>query len=219
MAKTIDRKCYARWIEHELDVCFRDQTILQFGGNWTLRASFILHNPGSATPISDDSQNAMLAAKRLPFFVPPEPGEHYVEFRLDPLMRSLIDLISAVYPGGTIKIFNLFNLKNADSGEAASDYRKYDHPRLFTRPADIQYANAPVVVATGNAILNDPTLRRQFDQYISAADKRLLFAVVRNVEKQYTIKRTTVKSSGLVESFHPTYTHKYGNKTTFAGFK
>lgn len=47
-----DRKCFAKWKEDQkIGLCFRDQTILQFGDSWELLASFVLLNPGSALPI------------------------------------------------------------------------------------------------------------------------------------------------------------------------
>lgn len=47
-------KCFARWEpESGSGVCFRDQTILQFGNSWKLLASFVLLNPGSALPLDE----------------------------------------------------------------------------------------------------------------------------------------------------------------------
>jgi hypothetical protein len=65
-------RCFARWKkDDDSEVFFRDQTILQFGDEWDLRANFVLLNPGSALPLNDIDQTEFLKSNKLPFFVEP----------------------------------------------------------------------------------------------------------------------------------------------------
>ena len=90
-------QCFARWEKDDASgVFFRDQTILQFGNNWDLLASFILLNPGSALPLNHESKTEYLRSKKLPYFVEPKAGESYLEFSIDRLMRDVLKLFSTV---------------------------------------------------------------------------------------------------------------------------
>ena len=75
-------RCFARWEEDKTSgICFRDQTILQFGENWDLLANFILLNPGSAIPLNSEDKTQYLRSKALPFFVEPDAGENFFQFK------------------------------------------------------------------------------------------------------------------------------------------
>ncbi|HCR3442812.1 TPA: hypothetical protein ON582_005291 [Citrobacter freundii] len=118
-------QCFARWEKDDkAGVFFRDQTILQFGNSWDLLANFILLNPGSALPLNEVSKTDFLRAKKLPFFVEPKAQEKYVEFSIDRLMQDVLKLFSFSYNGGTIRLYNLFNLKNQYSGEAIEQFKE-----------------------------------------------------------------------------------------------
>jgi len=73
----------------------------------------VLLNPGSALPLNDIDKSDFLKSKNLPFFVKPTDQEKYLEFSIDPLMNSLFKLFSSKFSGGTIKLYNLFNLKKS----------------------------------------------------------------------------------------------------------
>jgi len=126
-------RCFARWEKDDnAGVFFRDQTILQFGDNWDLRANFILLNPGSALPISDVDQSSLLREKKLPYFVEPKEGERYVEFSIDRLMNDVLKLFSSRFDGGSIRLYSFSNLINQKSGEAIEQFlRDSSHPKMF----------------------------------------------------------------------------------------
>ena len=118
-------QCFARWKEDQKSgACFRDQTILQFGGSWELLASFVLLNPGSALPIDRKRHDEFLESKNLPFYVNGK-GCFYYQFSIDRLMNDLLKLYSVKYSGGVLKLYNLFNLKNQDSGNAIAQFTEY----------------------------------------------------------------------------------------------
>jgi hypothetical protein len=104
-------QCLARWKEdNEAGACFRDHTILQFGDSWELLASFVLLNPGSATPIGRESYNAFLESMSLSYFVN-EDGGHCFRFSVDRLMNDLMKLYSRKYAGGVLKLYNCLILR------------------------------------------------------------------------------------------------------------
>lgn len=213
-------QCYARWTISEHDgVFFRDQTLLQFGDDWDVRASFVLLNPGSAKPLDDKSQTEFLRRKRLPFFVDPNPSQDYHRFSIDRLMNDLLKSFSHVYDGGVIRIFNLFNLKNQRSANAMVQMARYQQEHsMFTQPHEVNYCSQPVVIATGQNAFKHGRLTKELRKYISLAGDRTLYALSRVADKKYAFTRARRRDDGLVESFHPSYTFKYGNTTVVDGF-
>jgi hypothetical protein len=112
-------QCIARWYEDpNTGTQFRDQTLLQFGESWDLIANLVLFNPGSARPLDDNDQTDRLRVLHLPYFVPPRCGSRYLAFRLDPLMRRVLNCFVEHYAGGVIRLFNLINLRSSDPGDA-----------------------------------------------------------------------------------------------------
>jgi hypothetical protein len=212
--------CFARWKRGRSPAAyFRDQTVLQFGGGWDLLASFILLNPGSAMPAGQDSQNEFLAAKRLPYFVTPRDGEQYFAFTIDPLMRSLVQLFSPVFPRGVIKLYNLFNFRNQDSSDALADLERHSHePAMFSNASEILFAGRPVVIAAGRAPFAVARLGNELRKYVSLCDPSLLYTVSKIGTKKFAVTKAQVGPDGLVDSFHPSHTCKYGNSTAFDGF-
>jgi len=207
-------RCFARWEKDDkAGVFFRDQTILQFGDSWDILASFILLNPGSALPLDDESKTDFLRAKKLPFFVEPKAQEKYVEFSIDPLMRDVLKLFSSHFVGGTIRLYNLFNLKNQYSGEAIVQFKEnLKHPKMFSSESEIIFCDAPVIVASGGNA-KDTELKNQLIKHIQLTPKENLFALRKKEPKKYQFKRVEVDSEGFVDSYHPSYTFKYGNTT------
>ncbi|MFT6218569.1 MAG: hypothetical protein ACJA2Y_001431 [Cycloclasticus pugetii] len=207
-------QCFARWEkDDEAGVYFRDQTILQFGNNWDFLASFILLNPGSALPLNDASKTDYLRSKELPFFVEPEDWEKYVEFSIDRLMLDVLKLFSANFDGGTIRLYNLFNLKNQDSGEAVVQFKEnMKHKKMFASDSEIKFCNAPVIVASGGNA-KDPALKEQLIRHIKMAPSSNLFALTKQEPKKFQFTKVKRNTSGFVESYHPSYTFKYGNST------
>jgi len=206
--------CFAKWHKDEAQgLCFRDQTILQFGEHWNLLANWVLMNPGSAEPIDMEPQDALLASRQLPWFVAPN-SEHYYRFSIDRLMRDLIKLYAGHYAGGVIKIYNLFNLKNQHSASALAQYQcNKAHPKMFTAIEQIQYGDAPVVIATGGSAHADPLLTAELKKYIDLATTDQLYALAKISPHRFAITKADKEDDGLVENYHPSYTFKYGNET------
>ncbi len=213
-------KCYARWtVSQREGVFFRDQTLLQFGDDWSVIASFVLLNPGSATPLNQESQTGFLRAKQLPFFVAPGKNQEYYRFSIDRLMNDILKSFQAVYDGGVIRIFNLFNLKNQQSSDAMHQLIQYQQePSMFSHRREIDYCSRPVVIASGQNAFKLPNLKKELLKYVSIADDGALYALSHIGDKKYGLIHTQPRSDGLVESFHPSFTFKYGNTTVFEGF-
>jgi hypothetical protein len=211
----MNMKCFARWEQESLSgACFRDQTILQFGDSWELLASFVLLNPGSALPLDTSDQSEYLRSKSLPFFVEPSVGEAYLEFSIDRLMGDVIKLFACKYSGGTIRLLNLFNLKNQDSNEAVEQLLlNQSHAKMFSKDHEIVFFDAPVIIASGDNANNHLKLKPELIRHISLAKAENLYrlAVVNN--KQFSIVQAAPDSKGLIYSYHPSYTFKYGNTT------
>jgi len=205
-------KCYARWTKDK-DMFFRDQTILQFGNSWDIVANLILLNPGSAVPKSDETMDEMLASKNLPFFRKSNINQHYHEFTIDPLMRNIINCFSKMHDGGVIKIYNLFNLKNQDSNQAILEYQQnINNPYIHTDESDIIYDDKKVIIATGESNLTDE-LMIELKKFIQLGDENKLYALQKSDTKEFTFVKTSINQDGFVNSFHPSYTFAYGNKT------
>lgn len=209
-------RCFARWAKDEnAKVFFRDQTILQFGNSWDLLASFVLLNPGSSTPLSTVDQTELLRSQCLPYFVEPNEGERYVEFSIDRLMSDVLKIFSAEYlGGGTIRLYNLFNLKNQDSGEAVEQFlANRSHPKMFAADTEVKYCDAPVVVASGGNSQKNKDLRNELIRYISFAETGNLYKLAKVGQREFSIIKAEPDSTGFIQSYHPSYTFKYGNST------
>lgn len=207
-------KCFARWEKDDnSDVFFRDQTILQFGQSWDFIASLILLNPGSAQPLNAESKTEFLRSKNLPFFVEPKGNEKYVEFSIDRLMNDVIKLFSSHYDGGTIRLYNLFNLKNQNSGEAVSQFKEnMKHPKMFAIDSEIKFCDMPVIVASGGNAHN-PDLKNQLIRHIEMAANEKLFVLDKQGPNKFGFKKAKPNKEGFIDSYHPSYTFKYGNST------
>jgi len=207
-------KCFARWEKDDMaNVYFRDQTILQFGDNWDLRASFILLNPGSALPKDENDQTDYLRSKNLPFFVEPQDGEKYVEFSIDRLMLDILKLFASHFDGGTIRLYNLFNLKNQNSGEAMKQFEENKlHHKMFAKDSEIKFCDAPVIVASGGNA-NQENLKNELIRHIRLAHQDNLYKLNKTTEHQFSFLKAIPDKTGFIDSYHPSYTFKYGNKT------
>lgn len=209
-------RCFARWEQDDTaGVFFRDQTILQFGDNWELLANLVLLNPGSALPLNGDNQTHYLRSKQLPYFVEPKDSEKYVEFSIDRLMNDVIKLFSGKYSGGTIKLHNLFNLRNQYSGIAVQQLlTNRAHPKMFAQDEEIVFGEAPVIVASGGNAKHNPLLKSELARFVAFADPHKLFAVRKTKDKEFAISKAVADKDNFVESYHPSYTFKYGNTTS-----
>lgn len=208
-------KCFARWEQERISgACFRDQTILQFGDSWELLASIVLLNPGSALPLDNSDQTEYLRSKSLHYFVEPSVDETYLEFSIDRLMGDVIKLFSRKYSGGTIRLLNLFNLKNQDSNEAVEQLLlNQSHPKMFSKNQEIKFCDAPVIIASGGNGSNHLRLKQELIRHISLAKENNLYRIAAVNNKQFSVVKAVPDSKGLIYSYHPSYTFKYGNTT------
>ena len=208
-------RCFARWEKDDAtEVFFRDQTTLQFGNEWNLLANFVLLNPGSALPLNDIDQTEFLKSKNLPFFVEPAAGEKYVEFSIDRLMNDLIKLFSGEYASGTIRLYNLFNLKNQDSRAALDQLSgNKTHKKMFAKDDEINFVDAPVIIASGGNVKNNPRLTQELVRYIALAKIKDLYKIAKIDEGLYSFLKAEPDAAGFVDSYHPSYSFKYGNST------
>lgn len=206
-------KCYARWREFpEHKICIRDQTILQFGNSWDLRASFVLFNPGSAAPKTASTKNEFLTSLNLPYLI---GGGTYHEFSLDPLMRNMIKAAASIFDGGAIQIYNLFNIKNSDAQQALENLvsEKLD-TGIYTPMAEVNFLEAPVVIACGRMAAGTPDLEHQLTRYVEQAKMHQLHGLLRVGPKQFAVR--SIEPNMAVQTYHPSYTFHYGNKTDFS---
>ena len=213
-------RCLARWTNDEsTDIYFRDQTILQFGDNWDLLANFILLNPGSAIPLSNEDKTKYLTSKVLPFFVEPDAGEKYLEFSVDRLMNDLLKLFSNNYSGGVIRLYNLFNLKNQHSDIALEQLSNNSgHAKMFADDDEIRFCNAPVIIAPGGNVKKSAILKQELIRHINLAPQSNLYKLSRVKNNIFSIIKATPDETGFIDSYHPSYTYKYGNLTNIGEF-
>lgn len=148
-------KVYARYFE-ENGLGFRRDTILQLGDSWDLIGSIILMNPGSAVPISNIASQDVLS--QLSKLTGINESQDWKEFSVDPTMRWIETLFSGRYIGenrslnGVIQLFNLFNLRNQNSGEAIELKKTTDNENISSILEDVKrLRDKPVYLGWGNA--------------------------------------------------------------------
>ncbi|SFQ00697.1 hypothetical protein [Hydrogenimonas thermophila] len=198
---------YARWCE-ESGNFFRDQTILQFGNEWNLIANIVLLNPGSAEPKSDKIINDFLVSKNLPYLEKPTFEQNYYEFKLDPLMRNLLNCFSKKYSGGVIKIYNLFNLKNSNSNDAVNMLDSLDSKYLFND--NVNFLDAPVIFASGS--INKDRLKDELIKFYNCAKDNSKYYLAKTENKSFGFKKVQ-NIDDIFNAYHPSYTFSYGNST------
>jgi len=211
-------KCFARWREdNKKELFFRDQTILQFGDSWELIANFVLLNPGSSSPIKEQSENSYLQSKNLPYLKFTN-SDNYFEFSIDPLMTSLIKLLREKYPsGGVLKLYNLFNLKNPKSASAIKEFKSHTtHPFIFTKTDEIEFKNKPVIIACGKAYKRNQLLKNELKKYIELTNQNKLYSISKVAHRSFKIGKAQTLKSDIVDSYHPSYSTKYGNNTVLS---
>lgn len=203
--------CFAKWNEDKEGNAYRDGTILQYGDSWELIGNVVLLNPGSSVPINNTTANKYIKDHYRYF---DDNGEYY-EFSVDPLMKSLVELFKKKYPNsGVIGIFNLFNLKNPDSEGALEEFAKHSESEFMQTPEEaIDFHNVWVMVSTGKNVHTHTKLEKQLHNYVAKAPKNSLFSIQRKDKTTFLVKEATPDKNGLVESYHLSYTSKYGNTT------
>jgi len=200
-------RAYARWTK-ENENFFRDETVLQFGKSFDLIANVVLLNPGSATPKSDKPVNEFLVSKNLPYLKKPATDQNYYEFSLDPLMRNLLNCFSKNYNGGVIKIYNLFNLKNSNSDEAIEMLDSLDSKYLFVE--EVNFLDEPVIFASGSK--GNERLKKELVKLYNQAKDNPKYYLAKIGKNEFKFKEVQ-KKEDIFNSYHPSYTFNYGNRT------
>lgn len=131
-------KVYARYFSED-GFNFRLNTILQFGDSWGVIGAAVLINPGSAKPIADVTTDELEHLSTLT-----SQTDAWQRFSADPTMMQLSKIFSGWYIGqerplnGVIRLFNLFNLRDKNLGQALELQKTSDSPLLFSTAADIK---------------------------------------------------------------------------------
>ena len=85
----------------------------------------------------------------------------------------------------------------------------------MTPMESVDFYDAPVIVATGGSVHAHLKLEEQLHRYIAKASADKLYAIVRSGDKTFAVEKAVPDENGCVESYHPSYTCKYGNETVW----
>ena len=133
-------------------------------------------------------------------------------------MKNICHGFADAFPGGVIKIYNAFNLKNQHSGKALFEAEAHSkHPRLFDAMRDVRFLSAPVVFGPGKDAANIRLLREQLDRYIKLVPQEMRYGIQKVGDRQFSAER--VNPEGALHAYHPSYSCTRGNKTSFVGLK
>ncbi|MFJ1430780.1 hypothetical protein ACILE2_08265 [Capnocytophaga canimorsus] len=187
-------KVYAHFFKEkgEKEVQYRWRTLLQFGDSWEVIGSVVMKNPGSAKSKLVVSDEKIL--EQLNKF---DASEKWHEFTADNTMQNIEKLFREYSKfnnsdfKGVIQIFNLFNVIEADLGEALKIAQNVKN-QLFYQTTDIDLNNlkAPVYLGWGG-LGND-------EQFKPAALK--FFEKVKSLNISYLHNEFEVNSF-----YHPLY--------------
>lgn len=153
---------YAKLIKDEnLNLEFRRNTILQFGDSWDVIGNVILINPGSANPKSSIEEAEIERISSV--FKEKVNRNEWFKFNPDSTMRQIEKLFNGgyfkanphqEYPykklNGVIRLFNLFNLKDANLEQALIKVEGCETENMFTLSEDIELiGDEPLYVGWG----------------------------------------------------------------------
>lgn len=171
-----NRKVFARfYTDTTTGITYRLNTILQFGNSWKIIGSAILLNPGSATsselPCEEDlSQLNILTGEK----------DGWKIVNSDPTIRSWLPKVFNGYfankyreLNGVILLFNLFNIKEANSSKAQEIFMHANSEYLYTSKSDIDLINKSPIVFIGWGRLS-PELTFHAKHLFSQLDKKII---------------------------------------------
>lgn len=128
--------------------------MLQFGDSWDTIGAAVLVNPGSAFPVGvpDDLTVRCLSALT-------GQKDSWQQFSPDPTMGQLAKIFNGWYAGseqpldGCILLYNLFNLRDKNMGEALELCHECRSEHLFTTETDIRQLSGQrrIYLGWGNA--------------------------------------------------------------------
>jgi hypothetical protein len=84
---------------------------------------------------------------------------------------------------------------------------------MFAEADEIKFGDAPVIIASGQNAKNDSRLKQELIRYIAIAKVDRLYKINRVEKNIYSIIKAEPDNAGYVDSYHPSYTFKYGNTT------
>ncbi|GIM59024.1 hypothetical protein [Capnocytophaga canimorsus] len=197
-------KVYAHFFieKGEKEVQYRWRTLLQFGDSWEVIGSVVMKNPGSAKSKLIVSDEKIL--EQLNKF---DASEKWHEFTADNTMQNIEKLFREYSKfnnsdfKGVIQVFNLFNVVEADLGEALKIAQNVKN-RLFYQTTDVDLNNlkAPVYLGWGG-LGND-------EQFKPAALK--FFEKVKSLNISYLHNEFEVNNF-----YHPQYLMMYGTNEEY----
>jgi len=205
-------RIYAEYIE-DSGLCFRRNTLLQFGDSWDLVGNAVLANPGSAEPIRDISDEVGVHITQ---FYDEYRGaqslelDHWREFSPDSTMRFIEKIFNGWYIGkcfelkGIVQLFNTFNIKNQDLIKAVSQTGVVSD-WLFSYDVQKYFHNKPTYFGFGNEVIGNPLLSNVARNIFEGASE----AVRRPYEKAF--------SDNLF--YHPMYVNRAHRQGHFKKYK
>lgn len=165
---------YAYWNKQ---TCFRTGTLLVAGNKDRVVGNVVMKNPGSSRPLEDTSSR--------------EDGR--LEFSVDATMHAIAELFELDKTGGTVQIFNLSDVREADYHKAKN---------LFTDPVE------------SDSTVQDILYYSYVPTYLGWGD---MYKDSRFHDKAYKIfciarKETACYKDNMEENpfFHPLYLMRYG---------
>ena len=111
---------YAYWDDKAK---LRTGTLLIAGGDETIIGNVVMKNPGSARPLEDFSLR--------------EDGR--LMFSVDATMHAIAELFELDKTGGTVQIFNLSDIREADYGKAKNLFTQSTDGNDIAREIDKHY--------------------------------------------------------------------------------
>ena len=143
---------------------YRWRTLLQFGSSWEIIGSVVMKNPGSANYLHGNDhwiidRDILSHLESLDYHIDRECGEKWYEFHSDTTMECVAELFAQKMGvtdkcklQGVVQIFNLFYLREQDSGKAMKTFKSMPSvmaidDKIFDN--DIRALKAPIYLGFG----------------------------------------------------------------------
>lgn len=143
---------------------YRWRTILQFGSSWNIIGSVVMKNPGSAKYLNGnkhwiEDRDILTRLESFDYYCDSECGEKWYEFHSDTTMECVAELFAQKMGvddksklQGVVQIFNLFYLREQDSGKAIKTIKSVPSimaidDRIYEN--DIRALRAPIYLGFG----------------------------------------------------------------------
>lgn len=143
---------------------YRWRTLLQFGSSWDMIGSVVMKNPGSANYLNGndhwiEDRDILSHLEPFDYSCDRECGEKWYEFHSDTTMECVAELFAQMMGvtdkskmQGIVQIFNLFYLREQDSGKAVKTIKSTPSlteidDKIFEN--DIRALKAPIYLGFG----------------------------------------------------------------------